>query len=69
MPLPGRDEDRIVVLHVAYEVELVLAVAHQHLRHTLLDAQELVDAHVLLQPYVPAYGNRHQRDLQIVACP
>lgn len=27
VPLPGRDEDRIVVFHVAYEVELILAVA------------------------------------------
>ena len=69
VPLPGRDEDRIVVFHVAYEVELILAVAHHHLCHTLFDAQELVDAHVLLQPYIPAYGNRHQRDLQVVTRP
>lgn len=69
VPLSGRDQNGVVVRDLPHEVEPVLAVAHHHAGRALLDAQELVDVVVLLQPDVAARGNRHQRHLQVGSGP
>jgi hypothetical protein len=51
------------------ECELILRRSHLHAAPTAIEAKKLVSLRVRLQPYVTAYRNRHQRDLEVSAAP